>query len=81
MLDFFCPVAQLDVEVDGQSHYTEDRPDKDAARDRWLARQGIKTLRIPASWVLSSVDSAVLAIREQITHLPPPGDFVACPPP
>ena len=81
VLDFFCPAARLDVEIDGQSHYTDDRPEKDAARDRWLARQGIETLRIPASWVLGSVDSAVSAIREQLTHLPPPGDFVACPPP
>jgi very-short-patch-repair endonuclease len=81
VLDFYCPSARLDVEIDGQSHYTEDRPEKDAARDRWLARQGVMTLRIPASWLLSSVDSALLAIRAQLTHLPPPGDCVACPPP
>jgi very-short-patch-repair endonuclease len=81
VLDFFCPAHRLAVEVDGAEHYTEDRSEKDAARDRWLARQGIMTLRIPASWVLDSVDSAVSAIREQLTHLPPPGDFVACPPP
>ena len=81
VLDFFCPSARLDVEVDGQSHYTDDRPEKDSARDRWLARQGIMTLRIPACWVLSSVDSALSAIREQLTHLPPPGGFAACPPP
>jgi very-short-patch-repair endonuclease len=81
VLDFFCPARRLAVEVDGLEHYTEDRAEKDAARDRWLARQGIMTLRIPASWVLDSVDSAVLAIRGQLTHLPPPGDFVACPPP
>ena len=81
VLDFYCPAARLDVEVDGVAHDTEDRPEKDAARDRWLARQGIKTLRIPASWVLSSVDSAVSAIRERLTPLPPPGGFAACPPP
>jgi len=81
VLDFFCAAARLDVEVDGLAHCTEDRLEKDAARDRWLARHGIMTLRIPASWVLDSVDSAVAAIRQQLTHLPPPGDFVACPPP
>jgi len=81
VLDFFCPAARLAVEVDGQMHHVDDRPEKDAARDRWLARQGIMTLRIPASWVLSSVDSALMAIREQLTHLPPPGGYAACPPP
>jgi len=79
VLDFFCPAARLAVEVDGQWHYTEDREEKDASRDRWLARHGIMTLRIPASWVLDSVDSALAAIRQQLTHLPPPGGFAACP--
>jgi very-short-patch-repair endonuclease len=81
VLDFFCASARLAVEVDGQAHHTEDRPEKDAARDRWLSRQGIMTLRIPASWVLDSVDSALAAIRQQLTHLPPPGGYAACPPP
>ena len=81
VLDFFCASARLAVEVDGQMHHVEDRPERDAARDRWLARQGIITLRIPASWVLSSVDSALIAIRQQLTHLPPPDRFAVCPPP
>jgi len=81
VLDFFCPRHRLAVEVDGAEHYTEDGMEKDAARDRWLLRHGIMTLRIPASWVLESVDIGVAAIRGQLTHLPPPGDFVACPPP
>ena len=34
VLDFFCPSARLDVEVDGQTHYSEERLEKDAARDR-----------------------------------------------
>jgi very-short-patch-repair endonuclease len=59
VLDFFCPAHRLAVEVDGGMHNEDDRAEKDAARDRWLARQGIMTLRIPASWVLGSVDSAL----------------------
>ncbi|MBO9557946.1 MAG: DUF559 domain-containing protein [Caulobacter sp.] len=81
VLDFFCPAHKLAVEVDGQDHYFEDRAERDLARDRWLARHGIMTLRIPARWVLHSVDNAVMAIREQLTHLPPPGGSAACPPP
>ncbi|HWW28308.1 MAG TPA: DUF559 domain-containing protein [Caulobacter sp.] len=81
VLDFFCASARLAVEIDGATHYAEDRFERDAARDRWLARQGIMTLRIPASGVLASVDCALIAIREQLTHLPPPGGCAACPPP
>ena len=81
VLDFFCASARLAVEVDGGQHYTEDRSEKDASRDRWLARNGIMTLRIPAHWILSSVDSALVTIREQLTHLPPPDGYAVCPPP
>ncbi len=81
VLDFFCASARLAVEIDGAAHDVGDRPDRDAARDRWLARQGILTLRIPANWVLVSVDSALNAIRGRLTHLPPPDRFAVCPPP
>jgi very-short-patch-repair endonuclease len=80
VLDFFCAAARLCVEVDGQMHHVEDRPERDAARDRWLAKQGIMTLRIPASHVLGSLDGVVAFIRENLPNLPPPGGFAACPP-
>jgi very-short-patch-repair endonuclease len=53
VLDFYCAQARLAVEIDGEHHYYEDQQRKDAARDAWLASQGIETLRIPGFEILA----------------------------
>jgi very-short-patch-repair endonuclease len=68
ILDFFCPAANLAVELDGYSHDTGHQPEHDARRDEWLARQGIRTLRIPVEAVMESVDGVVSTIA---AALPP----------
>ena len=72
VLDFFCSSARLDVEIDSYHHCINGRPARDAERDRWLRDQGIRTLRIPAHEVMSSVDGVLEAIRGHLDHLPPP---------
>jgi very-short-patch-repair endonuclease len=57
VLDFYCIKARLAVEIDGRTHETEDRPERDARRDAWLQAQGVEVLRIPARDVLASPDS------------------------
>eukprot|EP01136_Pigoraptor_vietnamica_P023035 Opistho-1_new@6312 len=37
VLDFYCAPAKLAIEVDGEAHERGDRPERDAARDAWLA--------------------------------------------
>jgi very-short-patch-repair endonuclease len=61
-LDFFCAKANLAIEVDGQSHNMGDRPQRDEARDAWLTRHRIDTLRIPAKDVLADPDAVTDAI-------------------
>ncbi len=56
VLDFYCPAAQLCVEVDGWGHNMGDQPLRDERRDAWLAAQGIATVRIPAAEVLADPD-------------------------
>jgi very-short-patch-repair endonuclease len=68
VLDFYCHAAKLAVEVDGASHGTEDRPERDARRDAWLEEQGIATLRLPASLILRDVDAAVRTIQGHLQH-------------
>ena len=55
VLDFFCAPANLAIEIDGESHSFGDRPVRDAARDKWLERQGIRVIRIPAPEVLQNL--------------------------
>ncbi len=66
VLDFYCAEKRLAVEVDGEAHTHENRPEQDRIRDQRLAENGVITLRIPARDVLQSVDSAIAAIREAL---------------
>ena len=62
VIDFYCPSSRIGIEIDGIAHDMGDRPIRDEVRDSWLAEQGIRILRIPASEVLSSVVDAAAAI-------------------
>lgn len=55
ILNFYCPAAKLAVEVDGSTHWNDEKTAKDDARDRWLAQQGVTVLRIAASEVYRSL--------------------------
>jgi very-short-patch-repair endonuclease len=62
ILDFYCHAVRLAVEIDGEGHSMGDNPRHDAQRDRWLAEQGVRTLRISAALVLNDVDNATRTI-------------------
>ena len=79
ILDFYCDAAHLAVEIDGQSHITADRLAHDARRDRWLAKRGVRTLRLPARLVLDDVRNATRTIEAlldgELPDAPPPGEL------
>jgi very-short-patch-repair endonuclease len=52
VLDFYCAVAKLAIEVDGIVHDMGDQPEFDARRTAWLEGQGSDVLRVPATDVL-----------------------------
>jgi very-short-patch-repair endonuclease len=81
ILDFYCDEAKLCVEVDGYSHGTANRPERDKARDAFLAGIGVRTLRLSASTVLDSVDAAMSTILVAARHrgAPPLGELSATP--
>ncbi len=53
VLDFYCALAKLGIEIDGIAHEMGDRPERDARRDAFLEDQGIDIIRIPARDVLA----------------------------
>ena len=59
ILDFYCPAARLDIEVDGRTHWDDDVQAKDAARDHWLAQQGISVMRVGAGAVYRDLGQVV----------------------
>ena len=38
VIDFYCAASRLAIEVDGAFHDRGDAPERDVARDAWLAR-------------------------------------------
>ena len=70
ILDFYCHETRLCVEVDGDHHGLENRPERDAERDDWLKTQGVRTLRLTAKDVLDNLEGAIAAILEA-AHLAP----------
>jgi very-short-patch-repair endonuclease len=61
-LDFYCDAAKLCIEIDGEAHACDGRPQADARRDAWLAERGVFTLRIPAGEILNNLEGVVVAI-------------------
>jgi len=62
VLDFYCASASLAVEIDGEDHHLGDRPERDCRRDAYLGAQGLRVVRIPASYVLANA----LAVAEEL---------------
>jgi very-short-patch-repair endonuclease len=64
VLDFYCDSIKLCVEVDDLSH--DFSAGRDAARDRWLAAQGVRTLRVSAQEVLRNLNGVVEYIVAEV---------------
>ena len=45
IVDFYCPLARLVIELDGSQHYEDEHIKKDFERDEYLRHLGIKVLR------------------------------------
>ncbi len=65
ILDFYCPVHRLAVEVDGWSH-NMGALGYDERRDADLARRGVRVMRFSAGEVLASVDDVVATILAEV---------------
>jgi very-short-patch-repair endonuclease len=61
-MDFAHLPSRLCIEIDGEAHARGARPGRDERRDRELAAAGFRTLRIPASDLLSDLESVLTAI-------------------
>ena len=66
ILDFFCFERSIAIEIDGQSHDMGDRPERDVARDAWLAARRIKVIRIAAKDVLADAETVAQSLIDYI---------------
>jgi very-short-patch-repair endonuclease len=66
VLDFYCPKAKLNVELDGSQHYTEAGRQEDAERDRYLRERGVEILRFSNIEFLQNEYGVLQAIFEKV---------------
>ena len=66
IVDFYCPYANLVIEIDGGQHYSEEGKAKDALRDRHLADLGLAVMRISAREILKNNEGVLEAIYQRI---------------
>jgi len=59
IVDFYCPQAQLVLEVDGSQHMHELAGRKNEYRESYLKQQGIKVLRFDNLQILKQLDAVV----------------------
>ena len=62
IVDFYCPLAKLVIEIDGEVHDMGHNPARDEYRDRSLEERGFRILRIPARELAGDVEPAVRSI-------------------
>lgn len=63
IVDFYCFAAKLALEIDGNSHVG--RETNDEARDKYLAKMGIETIRVGPSVADDGIHEFVDWFREQ----------------
>ena len=64
VLDFFCPMLRLAIELDGSIHGLQAQAEHDAKRDAFLHELGITVMRFPNEVVWTNIEAIVEAIKE-----------------
>jgi len=68
ILDFYCTLCRLAIELDGGQHMTEPGELKDAQRSAYLAERGIAVLRFSNLDVLRLTDAVMEKILEVLVE-------------
>ena len=69
VIDFYCPKLKLAIEVDGNSHYTENAEDRDRERQYIIESFGISFLRVTNKEVYENIDGVMVKIIQCLDKL------------
>ncbi len=70
IVDFYCAALRLVIEVDGDSHFTEQGQAYDAERSAILEGYGLRIMRFTNQQVLEEFDAVCEQIHELISKSP-----------
>jgi len=68
VLDFYCPVLKLCIEVDGEIHQRTDVVEKDKERASFLESNGIKVIRFTNDEIENDISDVLERIRRFINN-------------
>ena len=68
IVDFYCAALKLVIEIDGDSHFTEEGKEYDEERTKVLEGYGLRVLRFTNEEVMNCFES----VCEEIENLIPP---------
>jgi very-short-patch-repair endonuclease len=66
IVDFYCPVKKLVIEIDDSQHYSEEMLKADAKRVRYLQSYGITVLRFNNDDVMRNIEGVFERILENL---------------
>jgi len=66
IVDFYCPVLKLVIEIDGESHFSEDAQAYDDKRSQILEGYGLRVVRFTNEQVLHHFDEVCEAVEALI---------------
>ncbi len=69
-IDFYCPESKLAIEVDGDSHFTEEGKLHDRRRQAFIEEFGIRFLRFTNEDVHDNLDGVLEMIANALMHSP-----------
>jgi len=67
IVDFYCPLLKIVIEVDGGQHYSEEGIAYDRQREDFLKRTGINVIRFNNLEVLKNIEGVYDAIQKQLS--------------
>lgn len=69
VIDFYCPKLKLAIEIDGDSHYTDDAEIYDQKRTAYLEALGIVVVRFTNTEVQQNLDGVITEIQSVIVRM------------
>jgi very-short-patch-repair endonuclease len=72
ILDFYCPIMKLAIEIDGGQHSYDENRDRDHVRTDYLNRESIHVIRFWNHEVLQHIEAVVARVSEEIFLLAAP---------
>ncbi len=65
ILDFYCPKLKLGIEIDGATHGDEFEIKRDAEKEKFISRFGIKIIRFLNTDIFEDIDSVLEELNYQ----------------